>query len=600
MIPQSSQYYVNVDKPIREPFHPTVLLSSSDPTLIAKTQFDSSSSELVFSKRNQLFNQIVNPSWGLQTFEPNRTIADGSFVVFDDNTAGEFGWWSEARCDENGVFETPQIIKLNYTENLNFIEFSIFFDSFGKEWSDDFEIFFYSQSGAVIQSYHITDCDSPIYLIENELNFVRSMEIRINKWSVGHRFAKISELLSGFVISFTDDEIFGISFTENLSLFQEEIISSELLITVENFNQQFNINNPQGVAKKLNLRQVFTAAISLEHESIPLGLMYLMEQQNNDRNFITFVCRSVFDFSEDEYIPESWETCSAYSLFEKLFQKIGINEYDIPESLKNIQVNQYVEKMSIRQAIQQLANSVRCVVYVNRTGSVTVDTINSLFSHTGQSITLNQNTTEEPPRVEKLKTNDSATVNIYQYSKDDEIGNTELVKDFKVLVDSPTPVSYIISYKTIADSVTAEVTGASVSGNILYYADRCEIMLFGQGEAVVNISGTPVLQKIGKVNIKSDLFYLNPIKEDYLIENQFIASTSEGRILASAFVEFSQFRLRHEVYERGRPDLEVGDMINVENEFGLLTNGIIFEQNIEFNQNGFLEGKMIIKAKGEN
>jgi len=599
MIGMSDTYYVNVDKTIREPFIPTVILSSADPTLIEKTSFDSLSEQLPFSRQNQLFNQIVNPSWGLQTFEPGRTKANGNFVIFDDTTGGEFGWWSKAVCDENGNFSEPQTIKLVYSENLTFFEFSIFFDFWAKEYATDFEITFYDSNNAIVSQRHVTDNNSYSYQIEEQLYFVRSVELKINKWSIGNRYAKVSEMLSGFVMFFDSDTVFGISFTENLSIFEKEIISSEIRVTVENFDQQFNINNPTGIAKKLDMKQPFNVSLSLEGENVQLALMYLLEQKTEQRNTITFVCRSIFDFIEEDYIPASHERVSAYSLFETLFQKIGISDYSIVSSLENVMVNQYAEGLTLRQAVQQLANAVRCVVFTNRNGTVSVDTIDSLLIHTKQYVHLDQNVTSDPPETDKLKTIDSVTVTTYQYTVDNETGLTDIVKDYKVSIDNDfAQTEYYIDYKQIATQVTATVTGLTVVGDIQYFADRCKIVFSGIGEATVNIKGIPVIQKKGKLNLKSDRYYNNPVKEDTPVENQFISLASQGRLLAEAMMKMSEFRIYNEIYERGRPDLEAGDMIEIENEFGIIRDGLIFEQNIQFDSNGFLEGFMKVYGRG--
>lgn len=121
----------------------------------------------------------------------------------------------------------------------------------------------------------------------------------------------------------------------------------------------------------------------------------------------------------------------------------------------------------------------------------------------------------------------------------------------------------------------------------------------GTGEATVNITGTPVIQKKGKVNLKSDRYYQNPVKEDLPVENQFISLVSQGRLLAESIMAVSEYRIYNEIYERGRPDLEAGDLIEIENEFGVIRNALIFELNIEYDSNGFLEGFMKVYGKGD-
>lgn len=39
-------------------------------------------------------------------------------------------------------------------------------------------------------------------------------------------------------------------------------------------------------------------------------------------------------------------------------------------------------------------------------------------------------------------------------------------------------------------------------------------------------------------------------------------------------------------------------MIEIENEFGIIREGLIFEQNIQFDSNGFLEGFMKVYGRG--
>ena len=163
----------------------------------AKTVIDSinvSNAENISSK-DQVINNILEPSFNIATFEKDRFKLDGSFVIPQQDMKGyEVGWWSDVLCNDIGTFTTPLKLEINLSKDHNSKNFQLLFDTTNNEYASEFDIKVYAADGSVKINETIINSKSRFFYENNLLENSRKIKIVIKKWSKGYRRARVVEI----------------------------------------------------------------------------------------------------------------------------------------------------------------------------------------------------------------------------------------------------------------------------------------------------------------------------------------------------------------------------------------------------------------------
>jgi len=587
----SSDYLEVIDKQFRRRVTMNSILSLANPADVERTSFESGSPESVISNHNQLYDQITKMSYGWNTLEPDRVNSSGDFVIFDLDTVGQYGFWTDEMCDEFGIFATPQTIKLTYSEILSFNNLMVFFDNYASEYASDFEITFYDNQGVSVYNKRIPDNDSVNFSLDNRVNFVSAIELKIYKWSKPFRRAKVLEILNGSIIEFTDNEIVGYNSIDNFSILEEVFIVSQQSLDIENLHSRFNPLHTEGIFNQLQNKQIFQTEFNINGVTLSAGIGYLWNYENYG-NITSFKMRSVYEFINGLYIAESYEEITAMDLFIKLFSLANITEYSISPELADIVLNQYVPEMNLSDAFQFAANAASAYIFIQKSGIITIELIRNIFTNSVAVIDFNfiyPNGKSYYPQINQKDLIDGVTANIYKYNVDSEAVTEPLVTDLEI--SFPDDGFIYIEYGAIADSVTATASSGSFS-DVVYFADK--LKLSGSGDIVISIEGRKITQNVIKKTVTKDNISSIKIENIAVVDNPFINTISRAVIMSNLKLQLNDYYTQIVFNDRGRPDLELTDFITVETEYGFI-NGLITEQR--FNWNKFLTGYVAVDCK---
>lgn len=168
------------------------------------------SNETVVSNKNQVINNILEPSFNLGSFEKNRFILDGSFTIpKNDMRNYEMGWWSSSLSDADGAFEIPLSLEINISKDHTSRNFEILFDILNNEYACEFDLKVYDIDNNIKINETIVNNKSRCFYENNLLENCRKIEIIIKRWSIGYRRGRVIEV--GFDIpvdSLTFDNIY--------------------------------------------------------------------------------------------------------------------------------------------------------------------------------------------------------------------------------------------------------------------------------------------------------------------------------------------------------------------------------------------------------
>lgn len=166
--------------------------------------------EASISDKDQVNNNMLEPTFNIGTFEKNRFKLDGSFTIPDQDMRNyEVGWWSSDICSEQGVFIAPLVLEINISKDHVSTNFEILFDVLNNEYAAEFDLKVYNVDGNIKINETIVNSKSRFFYENSLLENSRKIEIVIKKWSKGYRRARVIEI--GFDIpvdSLTFDNIY--------------------------------------------------------------------------------------------------------------------------------------------------------------------------------------------------------------------------------------------------------------------------------------------------------------------------------------------------------------------------------------------------------
>ncbi|MBU3208683.1 hypothetical protein KPL28_03405 [Clostridium algidicarnis] len=147
------------------------------------------------SNKDQVINNILDPSFNIATFEKDRFKLDGSFIIAEqDMSKYEVGWWSNSLCNNDGIFVTTLKLEINLSKDHNSKNFEVLFDTLNNEYAADFDLKVYDSTGAIKINETIVNSKSRFFYENNLLENCRKIEIVIKKWSKGIRRARVVEI----------------------------------------------------------------------------------------------------------------------------------------------------------------------------------------------------------------------------------------------------------------------------------------------------------------------------------------------------------------------------------------------------------------------
>lgn len=364
------------------------------------------SPENVLSNKSQLNDNVRESSYKLVTTEPDRVTLDGSWSFADDNLSnnGQVGWISDEMCDDNGVFGTPQVLTVEFSEDHTSVGLTISFDTLANEYAADFTITAYNASDAVIATYTVTGNDQSLIASEGQMVDYRKLKVAITKWSVPNRRARVAEVDFGIIKVYSGDSgLVRIELNEELNLTSSSIPSPEFKFVVDNSSREFNILNPTGFYKSLQQQQKVTGEIGLELDNgsiewVPLGNYLLWEWQSDEGSLTTtFYARTQLDLMASIYYENLTPApTTLFTLATNLFSLCGITKYYLDPSLMNITTNGLVKKANCKDVLQMIAIAGCVNVYVTRDSVITVKPLPAL---TNSVDTISMNDQYAEPKI---------------------------------------------------------------------------------------------------------------------------------------------------------------------------------------------------------
>ncbi len=329
---------------------------------------ESGNSEI--SHPQEIYKGYATPTVRACTMDGNCTM-DGSWQMID-NTA-RCGWWSGKLSDSNGNFSPQPYIELEFVQRP-IISWKIRGDSKLGQYPVDFTIE-YKNGGNVVRTETITGNTEIEVELKPKIEDITSVRMTISKWSQPNACAKIMQFYETLYEIYEGDAMQMFEVNEELGAADGNynINSDTMTVSIHNVDRKFD----KGYLRSLMvLDRKLKPYLGIEKDGVveytALGTFYSDEWQiSQDSQWVK--CSAVdrlMRLQTKTYVGfPLMNNVSIYEIVEDILQKGGLKatEYVISDSLKDQVVPMaFVPKMTVWDALQEIANAGLCRVYMDR------------------------------------------------------------------------------------------------------------------------------------------------------------------------------------------------------------------------------------------
>ena len=330
-----------------------------------------SNSLAVISHPDEVSKGFLEPTVKACTLEGNATM-DGTFQMMDDSCV--VGWWSNSRCNDNGNFlGTKPYLELSFVQKP-IITWLLLGDIKLNQFPVDFTITYYNGE-TIVKTDNIVGNDKIEVKFQPVIEDITCIRLTISKWNTPNACAKILKFYDRLFERYEGDAVQMFEVTEEMGSAEVNYNINSDVMTVNLYNQ--NRKFDKGYLRSLMI---------LDRKLIP----YLGIEQNGE---IEYTQLGTFYSDEWKISQDSqWVTCTAADrlmrlqnktyigfplmlditlkdIAEDIFEKIGLKheEFVISDRLAEIVVPYaFMPKSSFWDALQDIANTALCKVYVDR------------------------------------------------------------------------------------------------------------------------------------------------------------------------------------------------------------------------------------------
>ena len=241
-----------------------------------------SSGEAPFSQPAQVYDKDVDQGPAYATLERNRWLLDGTFRIYPDNYqgAGQQGFAGDILSGDDGTYETPPWVQLNFA-NVSILQaLSVYFPNADQDGVADTFTVEVLQGGTAYYTKTITgNTERQIDLDGFTVQVPDAIRVTVAKWSLPGRRIRTLEIIPGLFETWDGNMIAEFNGVQQASFSSASLPYGTCTLKMDNLDRRFEPRSKDGVFQSIEERQGITVSIGVElpdggSEYMPVGIYY--------------------------------------------------------------------------------------------------------------------------------------------------------------------------------------------------------------------------------------------------------------------------------------------------------------------------------------
>ena len=193
----------------------------------------------------------------------------------------------------------------------------------------------------------------------------------------GQQRMRISNILMGVGLNFSNREIQTAKLTESVHSVSEELPSMNFSLTILDKDNMFSVDDDNSFVNFLETGQNVSASIGLELDDGSVEWVEMLNVPLSDwkstKGKMNFTAKDIFSFMPEKYAAgNTIHSRTLYADAESVLADLGLepDEYEIDECLKDITITNPLPEASHAECLQLIANAGRCILFQNTAGKI--------------------------------------------------------------------------------------------------------------------------------------------------------------------------------------------------------------------------------------
>lgn len=398
----------------------------------------SSSLEEVYSAAENVTNESysVDPKYAL--LEHNQWLLDGTYVEFPTYPPEGSGFVSRTLSGADGTFtEVPTItITFGKTFEGTIPGLTLTWSRTYDEWAEHFRVTVYNDS-AVVKQFEVANNRNALTYAWEPIQGYNKIVIEILKWCLPYRRARLLECLMGIKRVYSKTDLMGFEHEQSADLLSGELPKNAIVFKLDNSNNLWNPDNPDGAEKYLIEKQLLTLKygflINGAVEWIRAGTFYMSEWTTPANGMeATFTARDILEFCGDVYSgPRSG---TLLSIATAALEQSGIdsNLYALDAEVLGVVNTDFSEDdddYTCAEILQMCANAAQCCLWQSADGFLHIEPVKvELTDYVIGQLTDGVNNSYKHPEFNLTKELKAVSVNDgLGYASNSQTGNVQTV-----------------------------------------------------------------------------------------------------------------------------------------------------------------------------
>lgn len=328
------------------------------------------------SHPNEVYGSNLNPTVKACTMDGN-SIMDGTFQMMDDTCT--LGWWGDKLSDDEGEFKEQQDMIISFARRP-IGSWTIIGDTKLEQYPVDFRIDFVRDNQAV-QSVSFMDNTEIVKKIYPNVIDIDKVAITIFKWSTPNACVKLMKFFDMLSEVYEGSDLLSFEVNEEMSSEDANynINSDTMCVSIYNKDKKFTTGYLKNL---LVLDRKVKPYIGIEENGVvtytSLGVFYSDEWKIEDDG-MWIKCTAVdklMRLQNKTYVGMDVSfSVTLYDIAEDILLKAGFDrsKFEISDDLDAIVIpTAFMPKDTVWNALQEIANTGLCKIYINRDDRVIV------------------------------------------------------------------------------------------------------------------------------------------------------------------------------------------------------------------------------------
>lgn len=509
------------------------------------------------------------------TLEENLWILDGYTLWFDDSAQRHSGYVGSSLSDNTGTFIQPVVISVTpeITEK-NIYGVTLTFSKLFQEYATEFELMFFLDN-QLVKNQIVTDNAEVSTVVRFESGEFDRMELRIYKWCLPNRRARIESVLMGINVVFDKTELVEFEISESVSMLDAVLPENIFNFSIDRTKVSYDLDSDDTLSGYFRQRQKVNVEMGIRTskgiETITGG-RYFLESWDFGRGSITgkFTAKGVMSFmtgiyDKGRYNPNGTDYYSlALNVLYDAKEHLEMNfSWNLSETLRNYRTTAPLPVCTWAECLQYIANACGCILSCSRTNVIKI--MNTTYTGAETPYHLDNSVLFDYPRLELLQELKSISCDMYSC----ELGDSEILYQAIHYVEYELKLK--IQYSTSGDVQCAAIPYADTENmeivSVNSYATNTEIYITGSGYITIKVTGKP-LKTASSVYTAS----LSETGSEERLQNPIITNTETAKKACEMAASWLKNRSQETFSSfRADPRLDAGDFVTYRNEQVLIS-----------------------------